>query len=98
MADEPTYIEQFRDSKELLAFLKEKSDDIEKAVIPQNPTLVIVDKEQRTPIMEIAVGMVLHMANGHCKYIGPHDAEILLNDGILNRMRIRIELYRGQKQ
>jgi hypothetical protein len=95
MADDASYIEQFGDSEELLAFLKEKSDDIEKAVIPQNPTLVIVDKQTRTALMEIEVGMVLHMSNGHCKYIGPHDAEILLNDGILNRMRIRIELYRG---
>jgi len=83
MTDEPIYTE-FGDHDKLLAFLKEKSDDIEKAVIPQTPTLLI--KQHGLPTMELEVGMVLHMSNGHNKYINPKDAEILLNDGILNRM------------
>jgi hypothetical protein len=92
MASEPTS-EDFGSSAALLEFLKEKSDDIERALIPQFPTLAVTKHGQ--PIMELPVGMVLHMFDGHRKFITPVDAEMLLNDGILNRMRIKIELYRG---
>lgn len=42
------------------------------------------------------VGMIIHMINGRC-CIRPYDAELLLNDGILSRMKIKIELWHPQK-
>jgi hypothetical protein len=88
---------QFRDfgsSENLLVFIKEKSEDIEKAVIPQFLGLTI--KKAGTPIGNYEVGMILHMIDGTRKLLTPEDAEIVLNDGILARMKIRIELFRGQ--
>ena len=42
------------------------------------------------------VGMVLHLVDNAIRVIHYADAEILLNDGILNRMRIPIEFYRRE--
>ena len=37
-------------------------------------------------------GMVLHFANGEREMLSRADAEALLNDGILSRLAIRVEL------
>jgi len=85
-------VEDFGSSEDALRYIQEKSEDIEKAVIPQTPTLVF--SEPGKPGREFEVGMVLHMINGHKKIVHPVDAELVLNDGILNRMCIPIKLIR----
>jgi hypothetical protein len=85
--------ENFGSSEEALRYIKEKSDDIVEAVIPQSPTIVVREGNART---EIVIGMVLYMVNGHKKIVHPVDAELVLNDGILNRMHIPIKLLRPE--
>ena len=94
MAQEPEFTD-FGSSDALLAYIKNISDDIEKAVIPQTPEIFLTDG-QRT-IGHYPVGMVLYMVNTHMKFLHYKDAEILLNDGLLNRLRIRIELFHGSQ-
>ena len=82
----------FGSSEAVLRFIQERSEDIEKAVIPQFPTIVLSDGGEPE---EREAGLVLHMLDGYMTILHPKDAELVLNDGILTRMRIKIELYRG---
>ena len=86
--------QRFESSDELLRFIQEKTDDIEKAVIPQHPIISIFDPKNPAEFTEVPAGMVLHLIGGRLKIIHPADAQLILNDGILNRMRIKIELGR----
>ena len=94
MAQEPEFTD-LGSSDALLAYIKSISDDIEKAVIPQTPEIFLTDGQQT--IGHYPVGMVLYMVNSHMKFLHHKDAEILLNDGLLNRLRIKIELFHGSQ-
>ena len=94
MSDEQARLYDFGDSDGVLAYIKERSDDIEKAVIPQMRSIDLVGKDG--VVANIEAGLILHLCDGHKQFVTPVDAEIVLNDGILNRMRIRIELFRGK--
>jgi hypothetical protein len=86
--------QRFSSSEELLRFVQERTDDIEKAVIPQHPFISVYDPKKPTAVTEVPAGMVLHLIGNDFRVIHPSDAELILNDGILNRMRIKIELGR----
>jgi len=75
---------------ETLQYIKEKSDDIEKVVIPQSQFIIFPKTGER-----IEASLVLHLIGGALKIVpNKRDAEAVLNDGILNRMKIKIELGR----
>lgn len=75
---------------ELLRYIQERSDDIEKIVIPQYPCITFPASGE-----QVEAGLVIHLIGGDLKIIpNKQDAEAVLNDGILHRMRIRIELGR----
>lgn len=82
--------ERFANSAELLRFLQERAEDIERVEIPLFHPVTITDGHQKRHVAN--VGMLLHMINGDRPYIHIQDAELLLNDGILNRMKIKISL------
>lgn len=84
---------KFETDKELMRFIQEKSDDIEKAVIPQMHEVAFTHPDRPGGVL-IKAGMILHMISGTTQIVHPEDAEMVLNDGILNRMKIRIELFR----
>jgi hypothetical protein len=90
MSDE-FLIHDFGGSAELLRHFQEKSEDIEKAVIPQVSPLGLSYMNQHVSNVP-GVGMILYMIDGDRQMISREDAEILLNDGILSRMKVRIEL------
>jgi hypothetical protein len=74
----------------LLNYIREKADDIEKAVIPRHLSIVFHPSEER-----VEAGLVLHLVSGELLIVNKkQDAEAVLNDGILNRMKIKIELLR----
>jgi hypothetical protein len=80
---------------ELLRYLQEKSDDIEKVVIPQHPFITVYDRNNRQQAERVEAGLVVHWLNGKWTIVpNQQDAEAVLNDGILNRMKIKIELGR----
>lgn len=80
-------VQHFGSNEELVKYLKARCDDIEKAVIIA-PGLVQADG--RVGHLD-DFQMVLHMVNGGGLRIGRNAAEMLLNDGLLNRLNIRIE-------
>jgi hypothetical protein len=86
--------QRFHNSDEVLRFVQERSDDIEKVVIPQHPFISVFDPKNPVEATEVPAGMVLHLIGDDFRIIHPKDAELILNDGILNRMRIKIELGR----
>lgn len=81
-------------NENLLRYIEERQDDIEKAVIPQTPNVTVVTPHGKR--LELPdVGLVLQLTGQALRAIHYVDAEILLNDGILNRMNIPIEFYRN---
>lgn len=74
----------------LLKYIRERADDIEKAVIPQHLAIVFQPSQE-----QVQAGLVLHLVSGEVLIVREkEDAEAVLNDGILNRLKIRIELLR----
>jgi hypothetical protein len=86
----------FGSSDKLLAFIKERSDDIEKVVILPPGTLVMDAGKHVETLQEFQ--MMLFLVNNRRTVIGQQDTELLLNDGILNRMKISIEFFKGSGQ
>ena len=73
---------------ELVRIIQEQSDDIEKVVIPQHPYITLEGEQ-------VEAGLVIHLISGRLLIIpNKTDAEAMLNNGILKRMKIRIELGR----
>src|SRR5947209_6658421 len=89
MKDDST-LEDFGSSENLLKHLQERSDDIEYVTIPQSP--YIERRKDGVTLGKSVVGMLVHFVGGDKWELSPHDAEILLNDGILKRMKIRIRI------
>ena len=84
---------EFGGSEGVLRYIQEKSDDIEAVVIPQFH-VGHIPATGNSPGVDIEdVGLVLHMVNGNQQLVQKQDAEVVLNDGILNRMRIKIYLW-----
>lgn len=91
MSDELPIAEDFGNSENLLKFFKDRADDIESVSITPGPTVTITHMGQ--PYGNISgVGMIVNMTDKR-RLIKREDAELLLNDGLLNRLRIRIELF-----
>jgi hypothetical protein len=91
MSDEP----QFRDfgsSEALLAYIKELSDDIERVIILPPGAGIRVKGQLVGSIQEFQ--MMLCLVGDQRQVIGQLDAELLLNDGILSRMKLRIEFMK----
>jgi hypothetical protein len=91
MPDE-SRVTNFGSSEKLLAFIKERSDDIEKVVILPPGTWVMEGARHVETLQEFQ--MMLCLVNNQRKVIGQTDAELLLNDGLLTRMNIHIEFYK----
>ncbi|TMQ34699.1 MAG: hypothetical protein E6K70_06245 [Planctomycetota bacterium] len=80
----------FGSSKALLAHIKERSDDLEKVVIiPPGSRRVY---RSRTEAVVGEWQMMLCMIGDKRSVIGQVDARMLLCDGILDRMGIKIEM------
>ncbi len=89
MANDDDRLKHFGSSEALLRDIQERSEDIEKAVIPRCKVITITRNGQ--PRYDVEIGIVLHLLSGETDMLVPTDALIVLNDGILNRMKIPIE-------
>jgi hypothetical protein len=79
----------FGSSEAVLKHIQERSDDIERAVIPQGDVSIT---NPNTSTRRMNPGMVIYMIGGKKALLAREDAELVLNDGILHRMRIKIEI------
>lgn len=94
MPDQPKW-EIFGGSEALLRFIQERSEDIEKVVIcPPGYSLSYMGKQMSQPFPHFT--MMLFFLSGERKIMHGDDAELLLNNGILSRMKIKIELAKGE--
>jgi hypothetical protein len=92
MVEMPEFFD-FGSSEKLLEYIKERSDDIEKVVIlPPGVALHYMGQQMGPP--QQGFSMMLHFVGGKREQICQADAEILLNDGILSRMKLKIEFMR----
>lgn len=99
MADEGSNVEHvhFDSDEDALRFLKSKADDILQVGIPISGPLEV--RHQGKTIGPIhGIGMIVFMVSGDIHLFRPSRAEVILNDGFLTRMRIRIALLEGQSE
>jgi len=97
MADEPSNIGHlhFENDEDCLQFLKSRADDIAEVAIPVGGPVTVLHKEKTLGPYH-GIGMIVFMVSGDIHLLRPTRAEITLNDGFLNRMRIKIRLLEGQ--
>lgn len=93
MADEQPNIGKFHfeSDEEALRFLKARADDIASVGIPVNGPVSILHRGQTLGPFQ-GIGMIVFMVSGDIHLLRPSRAELILNDGFLNRMRIKISL------
>ena len=84
-------MKDFGSSEKLLDYIKEKSDDVEKVVIVGKGAVLAYCGVPQAEFTETK--MMFVFVGGERFFIGKEDAEIVLNDGILNRMKIKIEFF-----
>jgi hypothetical protein len=92
--DDDLHSLDFETPEQMLRYFQEISDDLERAVIPQMPTVRLTRLGPNGEVLASvpkAVGMILHRAS-ETIFLTREYAEKVLNDGILNRMRIPISL------
>jgi len=96
MADEPSNIEHhhFDSDEAALRFLKERADDIANVAIPVGGPVAVLHKGQTLGPFQ-GMGMIVFMVSGDIHLLQPSRAELILNDGFLTRMRIKISLLEG---
>lgn len=87
---EDTKVHDFGDSQGVLAYIQNRSQELEHVIIPQLPSLTLTNDSVHYTNLE--VGMVLELKGGGREFITPRDAEVVLNDGILGRMKVKILL------
>lgn len=87
MADVPESF-QFETSDQLLEYLREHTDDIDSVVIPVQEGITFVGPQgQQMPMKNI--GAILNRCAGGPLVIHREDAAMLINDGVLQRLRIK---------
>lgn len=93
MADDSSDIGQFHFDKdeEALHFLKARADDIASVAIPVSGPVSVLHRGQTLGPFH-GMGMIVFMVSGDIHLLRPSRAELILNDGFLNRMRIKISL------
>lgn len=87
MEEQPSY-ERFPTPEALLEYLRERSDDIETVNIPVQPHIALVAPDGRSQ-KKSNVGAMLKLCSGRSLMIHREDAEMLINDGVLQRLKIR---------
>jgi predicted nucleic acid-binding protein len=95
--DSPRAVEQpsttvFPTSEELLTYLREYTDDIEDVVIPIGSGIIRATGPDGHRIVRHNVGAVIRLCSGRTVLIGREDAAMLINDGVLQRMKIKCVL------
>ncbi len=86
---------RFDSDEEALHFLKGRADDIAQVAVPVGGPVTVLHRGK--PLGPYpGVGMIVFMVNGDIHLLRPPRAELILNDGFLNRMRIPIRLLEGQ--
>jgi hypothetical protein len=83
--------QRFESDEELLAFLRERTDDIEAVIIPVQEGVEFVGPQGQRVRMP-NVGAILQMCSGEQASLHREDAEMLINDGVLQRLRIKCVL------
>ncbi len=87
---EDTKVLDFGDGQRVLAYIQQRSKDLVYVVIPQLPCLTLTN--DGVHYTNVEVGMVLEFVGGGREFLTPGDAEVVLNDGLLNRLKLEIRL------
>ena len=91
MDDDPqAEFNDFGSTEALVKDIQERSDDITKVVLLRKKNALTRNGASFLDLSN--TGMILHFVGGKARLVTIQDAQAILNDGILNRMKIRIEI------
>lgn len=83
-------------ANDIIEKVRELADDIDSAVLPASRSMVLVDTRTGDPTGTATdIGIVLRFCDGKMLGIRTREAEMILNDGILNRVGITIKFADG---
>jgi hypothetical protein len=86
----------FASDEAALSYLKDRVDDIAQVAIPVGGQVTVLHKGQLLGPFQ-GIGMIVFMVSGDIHLFQPSRGEMILNDGFLQRMRIRIHLLEGKR-
>ena len=87
MSDEPSDI-RFSTTEELIQYLREHVDDVDSVVIPVQEAVQVQGPNRRPQVWK-GVGALLKLCDGRSLALRREDAARLINDGVLQRMKIK---------
>jgi len=85
----------FDSDEDALAHLKGRADDIAQVAIPVGGPVTVLHKGRPLGPYE-GIAMIVFMVSGDIHLFRPSRAELILNDGFLNRMRIKISVLEAK--
>lgn len=83
-------MDKYESSGELLRVIQERSDDIERAIV--TPPGFVMENPDGRKVRFPAFTLIFKTVSGQQLVVGKDDAEVVLNDGILTRMKVPIQL------
>jgi hypothetical protein len=89
MTDFP--VRKFDSDEEMMQFLREHSDSIDSVIIPVQNGILLRGPNGESAFQNRA-GAFLRMCDGSSITLFREDAEMLINDGVLQRMNIKCTL------
>ena len=92
MADDSPQLEDFGSGEALVDFFRHRVEDIESVSITPGPQVAIRGPGGIRIGPIDGVGMIVNMSDKR-RLIKKEDAELLLNDGLLSRLKIKIKLF-----
>src|SRR5437763_14881877 len=87
MMSEKREDKRFATSEELLQYLKDRVDDIDSVVIPVQEQVQVMDAQGRPKHIAKGMGAWIKLCDGRSVMISRDDAAMLINDGVLQRLR-----------
>jgi len=88
--------DEFPSVAALVRYIHERSDELQKAVIIP-PGVAFIENETELLAPTDCFTLLLRVANGDAIVVRDEPVEAILNNGILNRMHVKIELWTGVK-
>jgi hypothetical protein len=96
MKSSPMESDEFPSVATLVRYIHERSDELKKAIVVP-PGVAYVENETELLAPVGCFTLLLCVANGEAIVVRDEAVEAILNNGILNRMHVKIELWTGVK-
>jgi hypothetical protein len=82
----------FESSELLFQYFRDHADDVESVIIPVQDGMMLVGPQGQQHYAK-GCGAMIKMVDGTSRLIHREEAETLINDGLLQRLRVKCKLF-----